>query len=394
MKNTKQARRGAEGVFNPDESGGFTVDVIDSRRNRALSAQTDREAVAAWLARFIDSPNTLANARRESERLLLWAMIEAKKPLSVLTHEDFVRYRIFLANPSPAENWIMPAGRKLPRSHPQWRPFHGPLSPSSVRLSMTIVNSLFTWLVEAGHLSTNPLVLSRRRGFTPKPKVVRFLDWESWAAVQTTILSMPENSAKEVAAKRRLRWIISLLFLCGLRISEAVSGLMGDFRFEDRHDGEPIWWLSVTGKGGKTRLVPASSELMDELALYRLANGLPARPTEGESTPLILPLVKTSEGKSLTRAAVHQLVKEVFLAAARHVESSGGPSERARKLRSASAHWLRHTAGSIMAKSADLSHVRDTLGHVSLTTTNVYLHVEDFERHHSIVTSLRLDWKD
>jgi hypothetical protein len=66
--------------------------------HRQISADTDRQAVLAWLARCADSPNTLANSRREAERLLLWALIEAGKPLSSLTHEDLLRYQRFLAD--------------------------------------------------------------------------------------------------------------------------------------------------------------------------------------------------------------------------------------------------------------------------------------------------------
>ena len=57
--------------------------------------------------------------------------------------------------------WVMSAGRKLARNHPLWRPFAGPLAPSSIRQSLVVVNSLFSWLVEAGYLAGNPLALTR-----------------------------------------------------------------------------------------------------------------------------------------------------------------------------------------------------------------------------------------
>ena len=62
-----------------------------------ISADTDRDAVLAWLARYADSPNTLANSRREAERLLLWSLLECGKPLSSLTHEDLLVYQRFEA---------------------------------------------------------------------------------------------------------------------------------------------------------------------------------------------------------------------------------------------------------------------------------------------------------
>jgi site-specific recombinase XerD len=57
-------------------------------------------------------------------------------------------------------------------------------------------------------------------------------------------------------------------------------------------------------------------------------------------------------------------------------------SARADLLEKASAHWLRHSAGSHMAdQKIDLRTVRDNLGHASLTTTSIYLHVDDDRRH-------------
>lgn len=54
--------------------------------------------------------------------------------------------------------------------------------------------------------------------------------------------------------------------------------------------------------------------------------------------------------------------------------------------------WLRHTMGSCLADSIDLRHVRDTFGHASLSTTSIYLHAEDDQRHAAISASHRLGW--
>lgn len=181
--------------------------------NRQLDADTDQHAVLAWLARFADSPNTLANARREAERLLLWALVERSKPLSSLGHEDLLIYRRFLANPHPAERWVMAPGRKAGRRDPRWRPFAGPLSEASIRQSMVVLNSMMSWLVEAGYLARNPLSLSKRRGKVSKPRVTRFLEADLWEAVRTTILAMPKDTTRQAAVYVRARWLFSLLFL-------------------------------------------------------------------------------------------------------------------------------------------------------------------------------------
>lgn len=74
---------------------------------------------------------------------------------------------------------------------------------------------------------------------------------------------------------------------------------------------------------------------------------------------------------------------------------SKGPefADRADELERASAHWLRHTAGSHQADSGvDLRTIRDNLGHVSLNTTSLYLHTEDDERHSETVNRHRMKW--
>jgi integrase/recombinase XerD len=371
--------------------------------HRQISADTDREAVMAWLARSADSPNTLANSRREAERLLLWALVEAGKPLSSLTHEDLLRYQHFLADPLPAERWIM-VGRKLPRQHSQWRPFAGPLSPASVRQGLVVINSLFSWLVQAGYLAGNPLALARQRRAHSAPRVVRFLEEDLWTQVKLTIQAMPAVTTREVATQARARWLFSLLFLCGLRISEVVGNGMGGFFCRPDKAGEARWWLEVKGKGEKTRLVPATSELMVELTRYRRSLGLALVPIEHESTPLLMPVwwqaprgpraTPLDVPNAMSRAAVHQVVKSVFERAAQNLQAQDPAlAGRAERLRAASAHWLRHTAGSSMAdQDVDLRHVRDTLGHASISTTNIYLHAEDNRRHQAIEAGHRLGW--
>ncbi len=357
-----------------------------------IAAANDLEAIQAWLARFVDTKTTFENYRKEAERLLLWSVVELRKSLSSLTHEDLLVYQRFLANPQPAERWIMPRGRKASRAAPEWRPFAGPLSPTSQRQAMVILNALFSWLVNAGYLAGNPLALSRQRSRKAKPRIKRFLDEDLWQEVKATIDVMPRESDRERAHYFRVRWLFSLLYLCGLRISEVVENTMGEFFSRRDKDGEERWWLEITGKGEKPRLVPATNELMVELARYRHENGLAPFPLPGETTPLLLTIAGRS--KPMTRSAVHLIVKTVFEKAAERLDGKGDEfASRANLLRQASAHWLRHTAGSRMADGmADLRHVRDNLGHESLTTTSDYLHSEDDQRHRETEKGHRLNW--
>jgi site-specific recombinase XerD len=365
--------------------------------NRALgaasqiAAQNDVDAIKAWLARFVATKATFDTYRKESERLLLWSTTELRKPLSSLTHEDLLIYRRFLADPQPVQRWVM-TGRKVARADPHWRPFAGPLSPASERQAFVILNTLFAWLVNAGYLAGNPLSLSRQRARQAKPRVTRFLEDDLWQAVKTSIDAMPRDTAREQEHYARARWLITLLYLMGLRISEVVSNPMGGFFRRRDRDGQDRWWLAITGKGDKERLLPATTELMAELTRYRRHYDLAVLPYSGETTPLLLPI--GGAHRTLTRGAVHLIIKQVFDNAIDHLQSTGDAHERAtERLRQASAHWLRHTAGShMMDGQVDLRYVRDNLGHVSISTTSQYLHADDDDRHRATESGLKLKW--
>ena len=374
--------------------------VLDGRSgiNRAIgnrpqiAAETDIEAIKVWLARFVDTPTTFSNYRKEAERLMLCSTLALDKPISSLTHEDLLVYQHFLADPQPAEQWVMPRGRKVARAHPDWRPFAGPLAPTSRRQAIIILNTMFAWLVTAGYLAGNPLSLSRQRSRKAKPRVTRYLDDGSWTEVKLAIEAMPRDTHREQERYFRLRWLFSLLYLCGLRISEVTQNNMGGFFCRRDNSGQDRWWLEITGKGEKIRIVPATSELMDELASYRRENGFPPFPAQEETTPLLLPIGRRP--RSLSRAAVHSMVKEVFKGAAARLRARGLPFEaQAQRVEQASAHWLRHTAGSSMANNeVDLRYVRDNLGHESISTTNTYLHSSDDARHRATEEKHKMDW--
>lgn len=365
--------------------------------NRAIGnrpqiiANTDADAIKVWLARYRDTKTTFDSYRKEAERLLLWSVIDLGKPLSSLSHEDFLVYQRFLANPLPAERWIM-SQRKVARDDPKWRPFAGPLSPTSQRQAIVILNGMFSWLVNAGYLAGNPLSLSRNRQRKAKPRVTRFLDGDLWSEVKITIESMPRETNRKREHYHRVRWLFSLLYITGLRVSEVTQNTMGGFFSRKDKSSESRWWLEITGKGDKTRIVPATNELMLELGRYRREMGLSLNPSEGETTPLLLPI--GGKQRAMTRSALHLILKQIFNITAKRLRARGPDSLcLAIRLEAASAHWMRHTAGSNMTSAdIDIRHVRDNLGHESIATTNNYLHSEDDKRHQDTEEKHKLGW--
>jgi site-specific recombinase XerD len=356
-----------------------------------IAANTDIEAIKVWLARYLDTKTTFDSYRKEAERLLIWSVSELGKPLSSLTHEDLLVFQHFLANPLPEHKWIMP-NRKVARDDDRWRPFAGPLSPTSQRQAFVILNGMFSWLVNAGYLAGNPLSLSRNRQRKAKPRVTRFLDEELWNEVKISIESMPRETNREREHYHRARWLISLLYVTGIRISEVAENTMGGFFGRRDKDNEIRYWLEITGKGDKTRIVPATKSLMDELYRYRREMGLQITPTEGEETPLLMPI--GGRQQAMTRSAIHLILKKIFANTAERLRARGSEyAGRVARLEAASAHWMRHTAGSNMTSgSMDIRHVRDNLGHESITTTNNYLHSEDDKRHQDTELNHKLNW--
>ncbi|MFL9921521.1 tyrosine-type recombinase/integrase [Paraburkholderia fungorum] len=361
--------------------------------NSQLSARNDLDAVRAWLSNYADTKTTFDSYRKETERLLLWAVVQLGKPLSSLTHEDLLLFRAFVVNPQPADRWVSANGGKYPRGDARWRPFNGPLSLASQRQALVILNGMFTWLVDAGYLRGNPMALLRQRGKHAAPRVTRYLSISLWDEVKGFVGQLPQDTAVQQAYAARCRWLTTLFYLQGMRVSEVAAGKMGDFSRRLGADGREQWWLHIVGKGEKERIVPASPELVAELGRYRKVNGLPPLPGRTDDTPLVIPF--RGKRRCMSRSAMHDAIKSVFSNAAAWLRTRGPEfTDRADELDRASAHWLRHTSGSHQADGGvDLRTVRDNLGHVSLNTTSLYLHEEEDKRHRETVKRHRMNWE-
>lgn len=353
-----------------------------------IAASNDLEAIRAWYNRFKDKKNTYESYRREGERLLHWAILQRRKALSSLTHEDFQLYEEFLKDPQPADVWI--SKTKFSREHPGWRPFYKPLEPRSIAQGMGIINNLMSWLVEAQYLAGNPLTLNRKKRSKKVKRLTRFLDTVQWDAVLRYVETMPRESDRDIEHYERTRWLTRLFYLAGMRISEVADNTMGCFqRFRDSK-GAYRWTLVITGKGDKERAIPVGDDLLQALQRYRTSLGLPPFPSAGETTPLVLSLRNKQLREGIQRQALDSVVSKFFEGTAAMLEQSEDEHERnsAMVLRFASAHWIRHSAGSHMANAGvQLTRVRDFLGHENIQTTSIYLHTED-EAFHDEVSKL------
>ncbi|WP_079437038.1 site-specific integrase [Zoogloea sp. LCSB751] len=360
-----------------------------------IQANTDADAIRCFLSEYDRSPGTYRIYQRECERLLLWSLVDCGRPLSSLNRQDFEGYLNFLADPQPAELWC---GAKVSRTSEKWRPFVGPLSESAVLTAMAAINSLMTYLVDAGYLQGNPLGLIRQRrrkmsGEVTGPlravaqteemeKVERFLDQQMWDAVTSAIEAMPRDAERGRDEYERARFIAAILYMLAPRAGELESHRMNSFREE-----RGLWWWHVVGKGGKKAKVPVADDMLQALIRYRKHLGLTAVPRRDDTTPL---LVSVKNGSPITARRLNQILKQIFSAAAERLPPEA--EHKKEKLRAASAHWGRHTGITAKLDSGiNERFVQKDARHTDARTTQRYIHEEE-ERWHEEAQKQRLPW--
>jgi len=160
---------------------------------------------------------------------------------------------------------------------------------------------------------------------------------------------------------RRNRAMLETLYSCGLRVTELVElQISGIFRAEG--------YIRVIGKGDKERLVPVSQRALKEIDLY-----LPDRNSlsiqAGNEDILFL----NRRGKMLTRNMVFTIIKE--LAKSAGIQKTVSP------------HTFRHSfATHLVEGGADLRAVQEMLGHESITTTEIYTHLDSAYLREAIIS--------
>ncbi|SPB18174.1 phage integrase family protein [Caballeronia novacaledonica] len=342
-----------------------------------LNAETDYEAVHAWLE-LHEAPETARAYRREAERLLLWTIVERQRPLSSLTTDDAVAYRTFLRRPTPRERWVGPA---RPRSSVEWRPFVHGLSSESIAYALTVLRSLFRWLVEQRYVLANPFAGLKVRGAGRSTHfdADRCLTQSQWRVARTFAGQLEVVHGWSAAAAQRMRFILDFAVATGLRAHELVDSKLGDVREDENGDA----WLHLVGKGQKKAKVALPPLALRALEIHLVERGLPiARARWPRSVKLIGALTgETSEGNTagITTARLRQVMSRFFDTAAKFVGEED--ALLADTLGHVSPHWLRHShATHALEDGVDLVCVRDNLRHASISTTSKYLHGDDTRR--------------
>ncbi len=217
------------------------------------------------------------------------------------------------------------------------------IKPRSQSRLISGLKSFFNYLIFEDYRSTNPLDLIE------SPKIGRKLpDTISTEEIDLIIsqidLSHPQGE--------RNRTMLEMLYGCGLRVSELIHLQLSDLFFEEG-------FIRVIGKGNKERFVPVNQQTIKYVTIYINEIRIHINTKKGFEDTLFL----NRRGKMLTRNMVFLIIKDLALKAG--IDKKISP------------HTFRHSfATHLLENGADLHAIQQMLGHESITTTEIYVHVD------------------
>lgn len=215
------------------------------------------------------------------------------------------------------------------------------ISPRSQARIVSGLKSFFKYLVMAGYTEENPSIMLE----TPNiglhlPEV---LTLEEIDRLENEIDTSTTEGVRNYA-------IIETLYGCGLRVSELVNLEISRVFLKDKY-------LMVNGKGSKERIVPMSDMVIDLISDYLKVRGDVIKP--GEENVLYL----SRRGTRLTRQMIFTIIKR--LATQAGIKKTISP------------HTLRHSfATHLLEGGANLRAIQQMLGHETIATTEIYLHID------------------
>ena len=217
------------------------------------------------------------------------------------------------------------------------------LAANSQARIMSGIKNFYSFLLSENEVSSNPIELLDLPKISPKLPVVLSLE---------EIDSMIEQIDHSTPEGQRNHCIIEVLYGCGLRVSELVNLELNSIFMEKDY-------LKVIGKGNKERIVPLGEHAKKHIKIYKSTVRSKLKIQTGHNKYLFL----NRRGKQLTRVMVFYIIKDL-------VEKAGIKKQ-------VSPHTFRHSfATHLVEGGADLRAVQEMLGHESITTTEIYTHLD------------------
>lgn len=214
------------------------------------------------------------------------------------------------------------------------------------------IKSFFRFLKLENHIDNNPsLLLESPRIGRKLPEVLSIEEIDE-------MISCIDLSTNE---GQRNRAIIETLYSCGLRVSELINLEINKIFLEEEY-------IVIKGKGNKERIVPISTVAIHEIMLYlEDRKHLDIKP--GEENILFL----NRRGRRLTRVMIFYIIKRL--------------AELAGIRKEISPHTLRHSfATHLLEGGANLRAIQQMLGHESISTTEIYIHIDRTRLREEILT--------
>jgi len=258
---------------------------------------------------------------------------------------DLAHFRKFTPD-LPADMPISGVDRNLVQ---RWLKNMNGAKPRTVRRRLATLKSLFSSLERYGHLNNNPLA-----GFRSEVKVGISLPRIVGRTTVRSLLRSPRklSTATPISNRQKIRdtALIELLFSTGMRVSEVVATNLGDVDMERLV-------ISVRGKGNREREIPIVCDAFQEALSQHLAERFLTGATSDA------PLFVNRRGNRMSDQSVRAVLR-------RHATRIG--------TRRITPHMLRHTVATLLLEDGvDLRHIQRLLGHSSITTTTIYVHVSE-----------------
>ena len=217
------------------------------------------------------------------------------------------------------------------------------INPRSQSRIISGLKGFFNYLIFEDYRETNPLELIE------SPKLGRKLPDTLAVEEIDALINAIDLSSKQ---GERNRAILETLYGCGLRVSELTALRISDLYFEEG-------FIKVSGKGDKERLVPIGPTTIKYINIYRKEIRVHQNIDPKAKDTLFL----NQHGRPLTRAMIFTIVKRL--------------AEKAGIRKNISPHTFRHSfATHLLENGADLRAIQQMLGHESITTTEIYTHID------------------
>lgn len=346
----------------------------------ATAVDQDRKAVAQWLNEFRRKRNTLAAYAREARRFLLWLHTIDGGTLGSFDREALDRYVRFLGNPDPSWFAIGPDG---------WRPLKGPLSPSSTRQAIIILQGMYTYLLKARKVADNPISLMLDKG-SPAPRAARPApSAQAMARVSAWLPTWCAQATSERERQQRQRDALmwTWLYWTAARRFELASATFGQLR-PDTIDGQTAWWWEVVGKGDKVERIPLDHQAIEVLLHHHgLTEDQLIWHTRSHSHESLWPRLRRGKGGApLSDDTIYEAVLRVATAAASAAEQLELSAVDLQRIAQTTPHHLRAYRNTHMfGKDVPARYVQRLMRHADFETTLLYDHTDDHHFYRAIV---------